>query len=192
MRAAELGGQGVGAAAGQRGPERASHALEDVVVGGLVERDADRVGVDAAQVQPVVERGGHELVGPARRPDGEVSKKASWTDGSKPAARRRRRQAGRAAVHLLGDVPEALGPVVHGVHRGDDGEQHLGGADVRRRLLAADVLLAGLQGEAVGGATGGVDGHADEAAGHRPAQAVAGGEEAGVRAAVAERHAEAL
>jgi hypothetical protein len=48
--------------------------------------------------------------------------------------------------------------VVDGVHRGDDGEQHLGGADVGGGLLAADVLLAGLQREAVGLAPLGVDG----------------------------------
>ena len=101
-------------------------------------------------------------------------------------------QTGRAGVHLLGDVPEPLGPVVHGVHRRDDRQEHLRRADVRGRLLTPDVLLTGLQGQSVRGATGGVDGHADEASGHGPAQAVARGEEAGVRSAVAERYAEPL
>ena len=63
---------------------------------------------------------------------------------------------------------QALGAVVDGVHRRDDGEEHLGGADVGRGLVAADVLLAGLQGEAVGRATLGVDGHTDQAAGQVP------------------------
>ena len=120
-----------------------------------------------------------------------MSKNASWTT-STPAASEGGRQASGLAVHSLGDVLQAFGAVVHGVHRRDDGEEHLRGADVRGRLLPADVLLAGLQGEAVGRTSGGVDRHADEAARHRAAELVAGGEEPGVGTAVAERHAEAL
>src|SRR5213078_3062197 len=43
---------------------------------------------------------------------------------------------------------QALGPVVHRVHARHHGQQHLRGADVARGLLAADVLLACLQGHA--------------------------------------------
>ena len=87
---------------------------------------------------------------------------------------------------------EPLGPVVDGVHRRDDGEEHLRRADVARRLLAADVLLARLERHPQRGVAVGVDGDADDAAGDLPLEVVGGGEERGVGAAVAERHAEAL
>ena len=76
--------------------------------------------------------------------------------------------------------------------RGDHGEQHLRGADVAGRLLAADVLLAGLQREPVGRAPSASIADADQAAGQLPLEAGADREVAGVRAAEAHRHAEAL
>ena len=93
-------------------------------------------------------------------------------------APRDRRQPGRA--------------VVDRVHPGDHREQHLRRADVRRRLLAADVLLARLQREAVRGAAVRIDGDPDEAAGHRALELVPRREVTGMRAAVAHRHAESL
>ena len=50
----------------------------------------------------------------------------------------------RQAVGALGRLPDALGPVIDGEHRGDDRQQHLRGADIAGRLLAADMLLARL------------------------------------------------
>jgi len=73
----------------------------------------------------------------------------------------------------------------------DETRTHLGRADVARRLVATDVLLARLQREAVRRAAVGVLRQADEAAGHAALEAVLAGEEGGVRAAVAERDAEA-
>ena len=75
---------------------------------------------------------------------------------------------------------------------GDDREQHLRGADVARRLLAADVLLARLQREPQRGPAGGVDRDADEAAGQAALVVVAGGDErrrAGRRSRAARRSA---
>ncbi len=68
---------------------------------------------------------------------------------------------GGEAVDPGGDGFEAFGAVVDGVHSGHDGEQDLRGADVGGGLLAADVLLAGLEGEAVGLGSSGVDRDAD-------------------------------
>ena len=82
--------------------------------------------------------------------------------------------------------------MVDRVHAGDHRRQHLRRADVRRRLLAPDVLLARLQREAVGRVAVRVDADADQAAGQRALELVAAGEVGGVRAAVAHRHAEAL
>ena len=52
-------------------------------------------------------------------------------------------------MHFARDVLESFRAVIDGIHRGHHGEQHLGGADVGSGLVAADVLLAGLQGEAI-------------------------------------------
>jgi hypothetical protein len=95
-------------------------------------------------------------------------------------------------VGVQGDRAQAVGAVPDGVHAGDDGEQDLRGADVRRRLLAPDVLLAGLQREAVGGRAVRVDADADEPAGQRALEPLAHRHERGVRAAGEQRHAEAL
>ena len=90
------------------------------------------------------------------------------------------------------DGAQALRPVIDGVHARHDGEQHLGGTDVAGGLFAPNVLLAGLQRQAVSGTPARIDGLADEAARHRPLVGIAGGEEGGMGAAEAERHAEAL
>ncbi len=102
------------------------------------------------------------------------------------------RERGRQPVHALGDPLQPLRPVVHRVHAGHHGQQHLGRADVARRLVAADVLFARLQGEAEGGLPGGVLRHADDAARRLALVLVLRGEERGMRPPEAERHAEAL
>ena len=87
---------------------------------------------------------------------------------------------------------EPVAAVPGGVQTGDVGEQHLRRADVRRRLLAADVLLAGLQRQTQRGPALGVGADPDDAPGHRPRRRLAGGDERGVRAAEPHRHAESL
>ena len=66
------------------------------------------------------------------------------------------------------------------------------GADVGGRLVAADVLLAGLERQPVGRAPLGVDRHTDQPAGQVALEALGDGHEPGVRAAVEQRNAEAL
>ncbi len=117
-----------------------------------------------------------------------VSKHESCTT----AGQRGPRELDGEPVHAFGDGAQAVGAVVHGVHAGDVGEQDLGGADVARRLLAADVLLAGLQREPERGTPGGVDRDPDEPAREVALVLLARREEAGVRPAVAHGHAEAL
>ena len=82
--------------------------------------------------------------------------------------------------------------MIHRIHARDDGEENLRGADVRRGLLAADVLLARLEREAQTGTALRIFAHADEPARHRALEAVARGEERRVRSAITQRHAEAL
>ena len=97
-----------------------------------------------------------------------------------------------ARVHAPRDRGEAVRAVVDGVHRRHDREQHLGGADVGGRLVAADVLLARLQGEAVGRAPLGVDRHPDQAARQVSLEPGAHRHVRRVRAAVEQRDAEPL
>ncbi len=156
----------------------------------FVERDADAGGVDLAQVQAargglLVDRAGvlhAHGQGVEEGLVGQLEAQLLQAGG----------QDGGLAVHSARDAGQALRAVVDRVHAGHHGQQHLRGADVRGRLFAADVLLAGLQRQAVGRIALGVDGDADQAARHAALELVAGGEVAGVRAAETERHAEAL
>ena len=133
----------------ERRPARAATCARVVVSSQAI---ADVVGVDQAQVDAA--RRAAAATTSAARPghaDGDgVEERVVH------APRRRRRAApaasarGVAGATRCGDRAQPVGAVVDGVHAGDHREQHLRGADVAGRLLAADVLLAGLQREAVG------------------------------------------
>ena len=69
-----------------------------------------------------------------------------------PAASSASGQARRQPVHALGDRLQALRTVPDRIGGRHVGEQRLRGADVGGRLVAADVLLARLQGQPVAGA----------------------------------------
>ncbi len=106
-----------------------------------------------------------------------------------PDPRRQRRRPPRGAFR---DRPEPVGTVVDGVHARHHGQEHLRGADVAGRLLPADVLLAGLQGQAVGGGAVRIDAHADQSAGNAALESRTDRHESGVRTAEAERHPQSL
>ena len=95
-------------------------------------------------------------------------------------------------VGATGDRGEPGGAVPDRIHAGHHREQDLRGADVGGRLLAPDVLLAGLQRQPVCGVAGGVDGDADEAAGHLPLEALPDRHVARVRTPEAHGDAEPL
>ena len=95
-------------------------------------------------------------------------------------------------MNTHGNCFESVGAVVDGVHAGHDGEEDLGGADVGGGFFAADVLFAGLDGEAVGGVAVGVFGDADDAAGEFAGEFGFAGHEGGVGSAEAHGDAEAL
>ena len=158
----------------------------------LVERDAEpgrrqRPEVDLPHARGVEQAG----QGPLRHLDAEGVEVGLVHD---PVAEPSQRvgQQHRAGVYPLGDAAEPAGPVVHGVHAGHHGEQHLRGADVAGRLVAPDVLLPGLQRHAQRGTAVAVAGDADDPSRHEPLVGLAGGEEGGVRPAVAHRDAEPL
>ena len=111
----------------------------------------------------------------------------------RPAASSAGRRAAPARAWTRRAMPRRpSGPWYTAYMRGHHGEKDLGGADVRRRLLAADVLLAGLEGQAVGGPALRVDREPDEPARQVPLEAGPDRHERRVRPAVPERHAEAL
>ena len=95
-------------------------------------------------------------------------------------------------VHAPRDGRQPVRAVIDGVEAGDVGQQRLRRADVRRRLLAADVLLARLERHAIRRVAVRVHRHADDAARRLPHVLLARREERRVRTAVAQRHAEAL
>ena len=158
----------------------------------LVERDADARVAGVAEVDP---RGGGALAdgvdGLAR---GGHTKRVEVGVVLLRVAERAQLAIEQAceAVHARGDGANAGRPVIDGVHRRHVGQERLRRADVGRGLLAPDVLLARLQRHAVRGLPLRVDRHTDDAAGHVADVVFLHRKEGGVRAAVPERHTEAL
>ena len=95
-------------------------------------------------------------------------------------------------VDPFGDGLHPIGTVVQGVHARHDGEQRLGGADVRGGPLAPDVLFASLQRHAIGRIPLRIFRHADDPARHLALEVVAGREKGGVGTAVSHGYAETL
>ena len=98
----------------------------------------------------------------------------------------------RAVMHALSNRLQTARAVINRVHRRDDGEQNLRGANVTRRFVAADVLLACLQREPISGPAFSIVGNADEPAGHVAFVLIPRCKKRGVRSAEAERNAETL
>ena len=65
-------------------------------------------------------------------------------DHADPSAYKIIGQPHGAGMNGLGYLAQTARPVIDRVHAGRHGEQHLRCADVRGRLLPADVLLSGL------------------------------------------------
>ena len=117
----------------------------------LLNEDYDVIGIDEAQVDALFLGLGPQCMRPARRMDRHRVEEALGHHLIAEALHRGGEDL-RHAMGALGHFPDALGPVVDGEHRGDDGQQHLCGANVARGLLAANVLFARLQGQAICGA----------------------------------------
>ena len=96
------------------------------------------------------------------------------------------------AVHAARDAGQPVGAVIARVHRRHHRQQHLRGADVAGRLVAADVLFAGLQRQPVGGRTVGVQGHTDQSARQLAGMLGVHHQVSGVRSAESHWHTETL
>ena len=132
--------------------------LRDLVAG-----DADRVRVDAQEVDAELARGRDDGVGVVRDAHADRVEEGVVHELEAAVAQPAREDRGQP-VDALRDQLEPLAAVVDGVHRGHHRQQHLRRADVGGRLLAADVLLARLQREPQRRVAVGVDREADEAA----------------------------
>src|SRR5919206_571814 len=106
-----------------------------------------------------------------------------WRSRSGSASSGRRGgSARRSSAGSSGGAPTS-GPQPREVDEARQREQRLVGGDVRGRLLAPDVLLAGLEGEDIAAVPRGVSGLADDAPRHAADVVRPRGEEAVVRPA---------
>ena len=129
--------------------------------GRLAARDPDVVLVDEPQEHPAPTGLRHDHRRPPARLDDHRVEELPVLQ-AEAGALQSAGQVDGALVDPPSNPAQSLGAVVHGIHGRNDRQQHLGGADVGGRLLAADVLLARLQGEAVGRTVLGVDREPDE------------------------------
>ena len=170
-RAGQPGGHPLDRLGRRRGdPERGMDPPQCPGGADLGERQADGVLVDEQQVQPLGARCGDDL---ARPTGGSHLEGVEEVRGAhvEPGGRQGGGGPARQVVGARRDRPQPRGAVVDGVHRGDDREQHLRGADVGGRLVPADVLLAGLERQPVGRTPLRVDRDADEATREVPFEA---------------------
>ncbi len=173
-------------------------------------------GLDIAHVDRFIERHGDRAVGPNAKVDlrRDRSRRNPVADlrvaagGARHIESRRievlavhfldadvrqcLRQRDRVGMHSRRDPGQTLWTVIHRIQTGDVRQQRLCGADIRRRLLATNVLLPGLQRHAIRGVAVRVDRHADDPARRLSQVPVERGKECSVRSAVAERNAESL
>jgi hypothetical protein len=157
----------------------------------LVQADAQRAVAEVTEVDARLQRGLQGRLGTLLRADTEGVEEDLREHLVAEPAESLGEDAGEGA-YALGDGAHPLGPVVHGIRAGHDGEEHLGRADVGRGLFPADVLLAGLQRHPQRRLPVRVDAHPDDAARHLPLVGVLRGHVRGVGAAEAHGHAEAL
>jgi|GEM_PF-5238960 len=174
-----------------RGKDR-DDGLQLLAGGGLVERDAQGLLVDAAEVHPGRLGRRHQVLELLLARLDAQGVEELLVLGLESEQRQRAGEQRGVEVHVLGDGAQAFGPVIDGIHSRHDREQRLGGADVAGRLLAADVLLARLQRHAQRGVALGILRDADDAPGQMAHIFISNGEIGRVGAAETERNPEAL
>ena len=159
--------------------------------GGFIQADTQVIGIDHTQVDAGSAGTLENLTGLARHLQGQGIEEGRVATLDTLCAQAFGQNRGQT-LYALGDQLKTLRAVVNGVEAGDVGQQHLRGTDVRVGLLAANVLLTGLQRHTQGAVATGINRDTDDATRHRALVSIAGGEERSVRSAVAHRHAKAL
>ena len=174
----------------ERTAEGAPHRFHDVRCRGLIQRDP-KPAVTDAEIDLLGKRPGNDRValGADVYRYRVEERLACKLEAEPPQACG---QHGCAAMNIACDLGQPLRAVIDRIHRGDHRQQHLRGADVGGGLLAANVLLAGLQGEAIGRLAPRIHRQPDDAAGQRTLQHIAHRHEGCVGSAITHRHAEAL
>ena len=134
--------------------------------GDLIERNTDPPIVTSSEIDAARPRVIQDLVKrPVTRPDRHRIEEGCRTDIARETAEPLGQHKGQP-MHAFGDPPQPLGAVIEGIHAGHDRQEHLGRTDVAGGSFPADVLLSGLQGQAVSRLSRGVPSDADDAAGN--------------------------
>ena len=173
------------------GGEHFPHDREFCAGGGLIERDAEIIGVIHPQVDLRLAGLGGDAPGAARDTDLYRVEILPADDAETELLQAGGKYLGQA-VHPFRDQAQFRRSVVDGVEARDDRGQHLRGADVAGGFVPAYVLFAGLQRHAQRAVAPVVYGHADEASGHGTHEFFPACEIRGMGAAVTHGHAEAL
>ncbi len=158
---------------------------------GFVESDADRIRIDDADQAAALVGFGCDCRGFARdlgRYRIEQAFARNFNTGSLERGSKTGGQSGHAHCNRL----QASRAMPDGESCGHVGQKRLRGADIGGRLVAADVLLAGLERQTIGRAAMRIDRLADDAARNNASEHLGHCKISRVRAAKAHRHAIAL
>ncbi len=167
--------------------------LGDILLGRrLVEGDAEGVLVQLPEVDPVTPRRREHRLHPLRADLDPERVEEDVVHHGKAQSLQPLRERQRETMNPFGHPAQSVGAVIDGIHPRDDREKHLGGAYVAGRPLAANVLLAGLQGHPESRLATIIHRDADDPARNPSFELLARGEIRGVRPAVAQRNPETL
>ena len=190
--------------------ENAEDIVQVFLARRFVNRNAQRMFVDAAEIHPVRVRQFQNSGGAAfpeidadRIEEGEVSSvgcrggsgfgifASRWADLVAKLSKAGRENDGKQ-MDALGNVLQTVRTMITSVHRRHAGQQRLGRANVAGRFLAANVLFTGLQRQAKSSVAPGIFGHANDAAWHVAFESVPRRKVRRVRTAVPQRNAKTL
>ncbi len=172
-------------------PEGMQHPVQNALVRCLVKADPDAVISDFPEVQIFLTRRSHDArLTHAHLDRDRVEERLGRDLG--PCRAQRLGQPHGVEMHPFRNRAQADRPVKNRIESGHYGQKRLGRADIARRLLAPDMLLARLKAQPVCPPSRRIDRHAHDPPRHRPFIVVAARHERRVRSAIAQRHAEPL
>ena len=157
----------------------------------LVDADAETSVAEVAHVDPFRGESFEHRVDAALGPNADGVEERSLVDDVTESAETFGEGAGEGS-NPGRDVSKTFGAVVDAIEAGDDREQDLGGADVARRAVAANVLFTGLDRHPKGGLAVDVLADADESAGHPSNELLPDGHVGGVGSTKAHGNTESL
>ena len=171
--------------------ERTPDRFDCCGTGAFIQRDTHLGLADPPQVQPFADRRLQHTALQEANIDGDRVEIRLWfhleASSFQPFGK-----ADRLAMNALCNGAEAFGAVEHRVEPGHHRQKCLRGADIRRRFLATDVLLARLERQAVGLVAMAVDGNPNNPTRHGALVGIFCRHVSGVRPAIPQWHAKAL